>query len=87
MQKDRIKWNKGLSNELGRLTQSNATIVCCTDAMGFIHPISIPSSQKITYANFVCDHRPLQPEKWGTRLVVEGDKLSSYDDAGSPAAN
>ena len=72
---------------MGHLTQSNATNVHCIDAMDFINPNTIPSSQKITYANFVCDYRPLKPEKWRTKLVVGVDKLPYYDDARSPAAN
>ena len=87
LQKDRIKRNKTLRNKLGRLTQSNITNVCCNDAMDFIDPYSIPSSQKIAYANFICDYRPLKPEKWRTGFVVGGDKLPYYDDAQSPAAN
>ena len=72
---------------MGCLTQSNVTNVCCTDAMDFIRPNSIPSSQETTYANFVCDYRPLKPKKWRAPLLVGGDKLPYYDDAGSPAAN
>ena len=55
--------------------------------MEFIHPSEISPNEKITYASFVCDHRPLKPEKWRTRLVIGGDKLPYYHDAGSPAAN
>ena len=55
--------------------------------MDFIHPSEIPPNEKIMCASFVCDHRPLKPEKWRTYLVIGGDKLPYYDDAGSPAAN
>ena len=55
--------------------------------MDFIHPSEIPPNEKITYASFVCDHRPLKPEKWRTRLVTGCDKHPYYDDAGSPAAS
>ena len=30
---------------------------------------------------------PLNQKRWRTRLVISGDKLPYYDDAGSPAAN
>ena len=55
--------------------------------MDFIHPSEVPPNEKITYASFVCDHRPFKPEKWRTRLVIGGAKLPYYDDAGLPAAN
>ena len=55
--------------------------------MDFIHPLEIPSNEKIRHASFVCDHRLLKPEKRRTHLVIGGDKLPYYDDAGSPAAN
>ena len=40
----------------------------------------------MTYVSFVCDHRPLKPEKRRTRLVICGEKHPYYDDAGSLAA-
>ena len=55
--------------------------------MTFIHPLQIPSNQEVTYASFVCDHRPLKLEQWRVRLVVGGDKLSCLYDTESPAAN
>ena len=71
---------------MGRLTQSNEANVCGADAMDFVNPTYIPPYQKITYANFVCDYRPLKPEKWRARRVVGGNKLPYYNDTGSPAA-
>ena len=84
---DNKKWNQVLSNEFGRLTQSNYNNVRYTDTMDFIHPSEIPHNEIITYASFVCDHRPLKPEIWRTRLVIGGDKPPCYDDADSPATN
>ena len=55
--------------------------------MNFIQLSEIPSNEKVTYISFVCDHQALEPEKWRTRLVIGGDKLPYYDDAGSSAAN
>ena len=54
--------HKALHNELGQLTQSNFTGVSCTDAIEFIHDSEIPHYSKITYVNFVCDHKPLKSE-------------------------
>ena len=41
----------------------------------------------MTYANIVCDDRPLKTEKHRVRLTVGGDKLEYPKDASSPAAN
>lgn len=46
-----------------------------------------PQKQKVTHANFVCDHRPLKSEPWRVRCVLGGDKLSYSEDASSPAAS
>ena len=83
---DKQKWNKALSNEFGRLTQSNAANVRCADAIDFIRPIHITSNEKITLASFVCDHCALKPKKWRTRLVIGEDKLPYYEDVDSTAA-
>ena len=87
LQTDNKNWNQALSNEFGRLTQSNYKNIRCTDAMEFIHPSEIASHAKITYASLIYDHQPLTPEKWRTWLIIGSDKLPYYDDAGSPAAN
>ena len=65
-------WSKGLSNEIGRLAQGNDFGVQSTDCMEFIFHHEVPKNKKVTYANFVCDHRPTKPEPWRVRLVVGG---------------
>ena len=55
--------------------------------MDFIFAHEVPQSSKVTYANFVCDYRPLKDEPWRVRLVVGGDKLEYEFDSGSPAAS
>lgn len=55
--------------------------------MEFIHHHEVPRGQKVTYANFVIDYRPLKSEPWRVRLVVGGDKLDYEFDVGSPAAS
>ena len=82
-----IRWTGALSNELGRLTQGNDTGVTSQDAMDFISINEVPTTAKVTYANFVCDYRPLKDEPWRVRLVVGGDKLVYEFDSGSPAAS
>ena len=81
---DADTWTKALSNELGRLTNGNIHGVTARQCMKFISHLQVPKDRKVTYANFVCDHRPLKAEKWRVRLVVGGDKLEYLSDAGSP---
>ena len=80
-------WLKALSMEFGRLAQGNKYGVSSTDTFDFIHSIDIPSNEKVTYAQFVCDERPLKPEKYRIRLVVGGDKLDCDIDSGAPSTN
>ena len=87
IQQDQTKWYTALSYELGRLIQSINVNVHCTDAMNFVHPSEIPINQKVTYASFMCDYRPLKPEKWRARLLVYGDILPYYNDTRSHVAN
>jgi hypothetical protein len=42
--------------------------------------------RKVTYANAVCDYRPLKDEPYRVRLTVGGDRLPYPADAGAPAA-
>ena len=80
-------WTQGLSNELGRLAQGNDNNVVPTDCIDFIHHHEVPQGRKVTYANFVCDFRPLKSEPYRVRLVVGGDKLVYLADSGAPAAS
>ena len=73
--------------EFGRLAQGNQYGVSSTDTFDFIHSNEIPSNEKVTYAQFVCDERPLKPEKYRVRLVVGGDKLDCDIDSGAPSTN
>ena len=81
------RWSPALSNEWGRLSQGNDAGVKSNDCIDFIYRSEIPKDKKITYASFVCDRRPLKDEEWRIRLVVGGDKLSYYEDSGSPATD
>jgi hypothetical protein len=80
-------WTKSLSNELGRLANGNKHGVKATNTIEFISQRNVPSDRAVTYANFICDYRPLKSEKFRVRLVVGGDKLPYENDAGSPAAS
>ena len=80
-------WTKSLSMELGRLAQGNKYGVSSTDTITFIHLHEVPTLEKVTYAQCVCDHRPLKPEPYRISIVVGGDKLDCDIDAGAPATN
>ena len=84
---DRVVWNKSLSNEFGRLAQVINGGVTATDTIDFITKEEVPKEKKVTYGNFICDHRPLKSEEWKVRLTVGGDKLSYDADAGSTVAS
>ena len=79
-------WITSLSNELGRLAQGIHGRVVATDTIDFIHRSEVPAGKKVTYANFICDFRPLKSEPYRVRLTVGGDRLPYDNDAGSPAA-
>lgn len=53
----------------------------------YIRKKQIPTSIKVTYANEVCNYRPLKDDTYRVRLTVGWDKLPYPNDAGSPAAN
>jgi hypothetical protein len=52
----------------------------------FIKKNQVPNDRKVTYANPVCDYRPLKDDKYCVRLTVGGDRLPYPEDSGSPAA-
>ena len=76
-----------MSTELGRLAQGNKYGVTPTDTIDFITKDELPPNKKVTYANFIADHRPLKPEPNRIRCVVGGDKLDYHDDAGAPTTD
>ena len=78
-------WQQALSNELGRLAQGIGTVQG-NDILDFIHFNTVPSDRIVTYANMVCDIRPLKNEKFRIHLTVGGDRLQYPDDTVSPAA-
>jgi hypothetical protein len=52
----------------------------------YIQRSQIPKGRKVTYANAVCDYRPLKDDPYQVRLTVGGDRLPYPADAGAPAA-
>ena len=83
----KTRWNRALSNEIDRLAQGNIRGVKGTDTIQFIRKEDVPRDRDVTYASFVCDHRPLKTEQWRVQCVAGGDKLFYPNDPASPAAN
>jgi len=80
-------WSKALDNEFGRLSNGIPNELLGTKTIGFILKKDIPFGRKITYANMVCDFKPLKDEKYRVRLTIGGDKLEYIYDTAAPAAN
>ena len=79
-------WQQATSNELGRLAQG-LNNVQGNEVIEFITKSEVPCTKKVTYANMVCDFRPLKAEPFRVRLTVGGDRLDYERDAASPAAS
>ena len=73
-----------MSNELERMSQGNSRVKK-TNTIDFIGKEDLPKNKKNTYANIICDFRPLKQEPYRVRLIVGGDKLEYIYDATSPA--
>ena len=80
-------WRKSISNELGRLSDGIPGRVRGTKAVKWIYKNQVPKNKKVTYANMVCDYRPLKEEKYRVRLTIGGDKLDYTRETASPTAN
>ena len=87
--KEKMKptWKIGLSNEIRRLEQGGGDRVAGTNTIDFVHKSEVPANKKVTYANFICNYRPLKTEPHRVRLTVGGDKIDCPYDAGSSAAS
>ena len=55
-------WKRSISNELGRLSDGIPGCVRSTKAVKLIYKKYVPKNKKETYANMVCDYRPLKEE-------------------------
>ena len=80
-------WLRSTANELGRLAKGIPERVRGTECIEFIPKSKVPKGKKVTYANMVCDYRPLKDEPYRVRLTIGGDKLDYFDDTASPAAS
>ena len=52
----------------------------------FIPKIKVLSERNITYANPLCDYRPLKDDPYRIRITIGGNKLPYPSYSGSPAA-
>jgi hypothetical protein len=84
---DPARWATSMANELGRLaTVIGTRMPSGTETIFYIKKSQIPSDQKATYANAICDYRPNKSDPWQVRLTVGGDKLEYPGNPGAPAA-
>ena len=72
---DSDTWWKAIGNELWRLANGIDNRVRATKTTEFIRNKEVPKVHTVTYANFVCDHRPLKSEPYRVILTVGGDRL------------
>ena len=86
---DPEKWERSFANEIGRLASGvGDRMPSGNEHIFFIPRAKVPTGRKVTYANPVCDYRPLKDDPYRIRLLtVGGDKLPYANDAGSPAAS
>jgi hypothetical protein len=82
------RWETSFSNEIGRLAQGvGDRMKSGNENIFFIPRRQVPHGRKVTYANPVCDYRPLKSDQYRVRLTVGGDRLPYASDAGAPAAS
>ena len=55
-------WWKSVANELGRLANIIGNQVRVTNTIKFIQKEELTQGFTVTYANFMCDYRPLKSE-------------------------
>jgi hypothetical protein len=76
------------SNEIGHLAQVvGGRMKSGHENIFFIPKRQVPTGRQVTYANPVCDYRPLKDDPYRVCLTVGGDKLPYASDAGAPAAS
>ena len=66
--KNSTRWNRSLSNELGRISQDKVHEIGKT-TLEFIHKKYVPQGRKPTYTSFVYDHIPLKKNNCKSDLL------------------
>ena len=84
----RKEWLTSSANEFGRLTNGvGDRMPSGTNTMFFIKKSDVPRHKTVTYAIFVCDHRPQKEETRRTRLVVGGNLVIYNGEVSTPTAD
>ena len=83
---DKSIWERGMCNELGRLSQG------CGDIKGrntifFIHRNQVPKHEKVTYGRIVCSIRPQKTETHRVRLAAGGNLINYPGVTSAPTAS
>ena len=84
---DSYTWWKAVGNKLWRLANGLENQIRVTNTIKFIINGELPSGCTVTYANFVCNYRPLKSELFIVILTIGGQRLEYPDDATSPAVS
>lgn len=64
-------WNSRLSNEIGCLTQGNASGIEYQDCCELIHHYEVPEGKKVTYAYFIADSDHSKKNRIDYALLLE----------------
>ena len=90
---DKLAWITSLAKYLVRCAQGvgksrpSSTQISGTNAMFFIPRHAVPAGEKVTYANFINNIRPVKKETHRVRMIVGGDSLDYEEDSSSPAVS
>ena len=86
--KDKIVWERGMSNEMGRLAQGVGTrMPHGTDTIKFIKYSDMPTNKKPTYARIVSELRPHKPDPFRIRITAGGNLIVYLDDKSQPTSD
>ena len=69
-------WTTSMSNELGRLASDVwDRMKSSTETIFSIHKHQVPAGRNVTYANKVCDYRPLKYDPYCVIITIGGNRL------------
>lgn len=86
--KDKIVWEKGMSNEIGRLADGVGTrMPHGTNTISFIKFHEIPKNKRPTYAQVVSEFRPHKPDPYRIRITAGGNLIVYLDDKSQPTSD
>ena len=86
--KDKIVWERGMSNELGRLAQGvGDRMPHGTNTIKFIKYADMPKNKRPTYARIVSELRPQKPDPFRIRITAGGNLIVYLDDKSQPTSD